>query len=186
MVKRKSLKNFVLVIAGLTGFFGVGMNVYGQMHPVAKSSLIKFTIKNFGFKVSGSFAAPQGDIRFNPDSLPSAYFHIMVKSSSVNTDNESRDNHLRETDYLDVEHYPTMKFISENVRSIDKGATYEVAGKLTIKNKTEQIIIPFKAQKSVQGYIFMGNFKMKRRDFDVGGSSTISDELTVEVQVLAQ
>lgn len=184
MFNLKFFGTVVLVIASL--FMVPCHTAYGQMHPVAKSSSLKFSIKNFGFRVSGSFAAPEGDIRFNPDSLSSAYFHMTVKSTSINTDNESRDSHLRESDYLDVEHHPVMKFTSDQVRSLSKGESFEVAGKLTIKNKTQQIIVPFKAQKSGAGYIFTGAFKMKRKDFEVGGSSTISDELTVELQVLAQ
>jgi polyisoprenoid-binding protein YceI len=184
MLNRKLFGNIILVITGVV--FGLGLNAYGQMHPVAKTSTIKFTIRNFGFRVSGSFGAPEGDIRFNPDSLSLAYFHITVKSTSVNTDNESRDSHLREADYLDVEHHPVMKFSSDQVRAVNKDGAYELTGKLTIKNKTQEITIPFKAQKSGQGYIFTGEFKMKRRDFEVGGTSTISDELTVDLQVVAQ
>jgi polyisoprenoid-binding protein YceI len=158
---------------------------FGQLHPVAKYSSLKFTIRNFGFRVSGSFAPPEGDIQFNPENLSSSHFHVTIKSTSINTDNESRDNHLREEDYLDVAHHPTMSFESESVKS-KRNDEFEVTGKLTIKKTTKEITIPFKALKSGQGYEFTGSFSMKRKDFGVGGSSTISDELTVELQVLAE
>jgi polyisoprenoid-binding protein YceI len=170
----------------LFAFICFSTNVFGQMYPVARESSLNFTIRNFGFKVSGKFAPPEGEIRFNPDSLAAAYFHITVKSTTINTDNESRDNHLRESDYFDVTAYPLMKFVSVSIRSVNKSNEFEVSGKLTIKNKTEQITIPFKAEKAGQAYVFTGNFKIKRKDFDVGGTSTLSDEVSIDLKVVAQ
>jgi polyisoprenoid-binding protein YceI len=59
-------------------------------------------------------------------------------------------------------------------------------GKLTIKNKSKEIEIPFTAEKNGNGWLFSGSFNMNRRDFDIGGSSTISNELTVDIKVLAR
>ncbi len=179
------VNNIFLKIGWLIHFFLISCCVSAQLHPVSSASSLNFTIHNFGFKVSGTLAAPEGDILFNPDSLSASYFHITVKSASINTNNDSRDEHLREAGYFDVKNYPLIRFISENIRTVKKGQ-YEVKGKLTIKNKTQEIILPFTAEKAARGYIFSGNFKMKRKDYDVGSSSTISDELMVDLKVSAQ
>ncbi|HEY4936795.1 MAG TPA: YceI family protein [Puia sp.] len=161
-------------------------STYGQFHPIAKESSINFTIHNFGFKVTGSLDASQGDFHFNPDSLTNSFFHVTIKSESINTDNDSRDEHLRKEDYFDVKNYPLISFVSENIHINGKNNGYEALGKLTIKNKTKDIQLAFTAEKSGNGYLFTGSFKMDRRDFGVGGSSTISNELTVNIKVLAR
>ncbi len=163
----------------------MAQTVFGQLHPVAKESSIKFSLRNFGFRTGGTLAAPEGDILFNPDDLAKSSFRVTIKSETVNTDNESRDEHLREEDYFNVKNYPLIRFVSENVRSLNKKGEYEALGTLTIKNKSKSISVPFTAEKSGTGWSFAGSFKMNRRDFDVGGSSTVSNELTVDIKVVA-
>ena len=159
---------------------------YGQIYPVAKESSVHFIIHNFGFKVTGLLDPPQGEIRFNTDSLSGSYFHITIKSESINTDNNLRDEHLRGEDYFNVKKYPLITFSSDNIKKTGKKNEYELSGKLTIKDKTKNIIVPFTADKNGTDYIFNGSFKMDRRDFDIGGGSTISNDLTVEIKVLAR
>ncbi len=157
-----------------------------QMHPQVPGSSIVFSIHNFGFKTGGTLAPPQGDIQFNPDDLSKASFQVTIQTASINTDNESRDEHLREEDYFDVKKYPQIRFVSNSVRSMDKQGNYEAAGTLTIKDISKPISLPFKAEKTGNGYRFSGSFKMNRRDFNIGGSSTLSNELTVDIIVVAQ
>lgn len=173
-------------ISFLVCFVSMLQSSFGQIHPVAKESSIIFTIHNFGFKVTGSLEAPQGDIRFNPDSLPNSYFRVTIKSASVNTDNNTRDEHLREEDYFDVKNYPLISFVSASIRTAGNKGDFTASGRLTIKNKTMDIQLPFTAVKSGDGYLFTGSFKMNRRDFGVGGGSTLSNELTIDIKVLAR
>ncbi len=158
---------------------------FGQFHPVAKESSVQFTIHNFGFKVTGSLDAPQGDIRFNPDSLTNSFFRVTIKSESINTDNSTRDEHLKEEDYFDVKKYPLISFVSGNIQITGKNQ-FVVSGRLTVKKETRDIQIPFTVDKSGNGFLFSGSFKMNRRDYGVGGSSTISNELTVDIKVVAR
>jgi polyisoprenoid-binding protein YceI len=159
---------------------------FAQLHPVAKESGVQFTIHNFGFKTGGTLAAPDGDLVFNPEDLSKSSFRMTIKSESINTDNETRDEHLREEDYFDVKKYPLIRFETSSIKSKNNKGDYEAVGTLTIKDKSKVIVLPFKAVKSGNGYLFTGSFSMNRRDFDIGGSSTISNELTVNIKVLAQ
>jgi polyisoprenoid-binding protein YceI len=161
-------------------------SAHGQMHPVTKESFVHFTIHNFGFKVTGLLDPPQGNIQFNPDSLSGSFFHVTIKTESINTDNNSRDEHLKAEDYFDIKKYPLISFTSDDIKKGGKKNEYELSGKLTIKDKTKNIIIPFTADKSGSDYIFNGSFKMDRRDYGIGSGSTISNELTVEIKVLAR
>jgi polyisoprenoid-binding protein YceI len=97
-----------------------------------------------------------------------------------------RDDHLKKESYFDVSHYPRIRFVSTGVSPADKSGHYIVTGKLTIKNTTKEISFPFLAIPAGDDYIFKGGFQLNRKDFDIGGSSTVSNNLTVSLAILAR
>jgi polyisoprenoid-binding protein YceI len=159
--------------------------VLAQYKPVDKGSSISFKIKNFGFNVEGSFSGLEGIIHFDPASLSSDDFDVTVNAASVNTGSEMRDNHLKEEAYFDVKNHPRIRFVSTKVTESNKKGILFVFGKLTIKNTSKEISFPFTATGKDGGYLFSGQFKINRKDFDIGGSSTISDNLEVILSVEA-
>ncbi|MBS1933631.1 MAG: YceI family protein [Bacteroidetes bacterium] len=163
------------------------LNVFAQNYtPVDKESKIEFKIKNFGFNTGGSFSGLKGKIHFEPSNLPASTFDVTIDANSVNTDNNMRDNHLREDTYFDVKNYPVIHFVSEKITASNKSGVHYIFGKLTIKKTTKDISFPFTAKESGDGYVFDGEFKINRRDFDVGGSSTLSDNVTVTLHVITK
>jgi polyisoprenoid-binding protein YceI len=151
--------------------------------PVDSSSSVKFKVKNLGFNVGGSFSGLQGAITFDPKNLSVCKFDVSVDANSVNTGIDMRDNHLRNDDYFDVKNYPRIKIVSTKITPSTKSGVLYFFGNLTIKNTTKEISFPFTANPQNGGYIFNGEFKINRRDFNVGGGSTISDNLTVTLEV---
>jgi len=163
-----------------------GLIASAQLKPVEKDSEVKFKVKNFGFNVNGSFSGLDGAIVFDPDNLATSSFDVSIDANTIFTDNNARDNHLREDTYFDVKNYPRIRFVSTKVTTSNKSGTYFIFGKLTIKKQTKEISFPFTADSSNDGYLFKGSFKINRRDFDVGGSSTISDNVDLTLSVLAK
>src|ERR1700734_2671719 len=132
-------------------------SVTGQQYiPVDTGSKINFKIKNLGFNSGGSFSGLKGSILFDPGDLSKSRFDVTVEANSVNTDNDMRDSHLREESYFDVKNYPLIRFVSSKVTLSTKKGVLFIFGKLTIKNKTEDISFPFTATPSGGGYIFEG------------------------------
>jgi polyisoprenoid-binding protein YceI len=155
-----------------------------QYKPTDQGSSLQFTVKNFGFEVNGTFKGLQGNIMFDPANAASSSFDVTIDASTVNTDNSLRDGHLRGDSYFDVKNFPRIHFVSTQVTG--KNGSYKITGKLTIKKTTKVISFPFNANASNDGYLFKGNFTINRKDYDVGGTSTISDELTVALNILAK
>jgi polyisoprenoid-binding protein YceI len=154
--------------------------------PVDEGSAISFKIKNFGFNNEGTFKGLQGTIVFDPQNAAADSFDVSIAAASVNTDNNMRDDHLRKDAYFDVEKYPRIRLVSSAVTVVDRNGHYRLTGKLTIKGTTKEISFPFLATPAGEDYIFKGEFSIKRRDFDVGGASTLSNDLTVTLTVLAR
>jgi polyisoprenoid-binding protein YceI len=158
-----------------------------SLTPVDAGSKVHFVIKNFSIKTGGDFSGLKGLIKFDPDHFATSSFDVSVDAKTVDTDNGSRDNHLRKEEYFDAEKYPTINFKSTKVTRSSKAGRFFVFGNLTIKGVTKPIQFPFGVQPKDGGYVFDGEFQVNRRDFGVGGSSiSLADKLTVSLWVLAK
>jgi len=174
-------KNIFLSIMVLTCNLAIA-----QYKPVDNGSTIQFKIKNFGINTGGSFTGLQGNIIFDINHLNDASFDVSIDANTINTGIDMRDNHLRNDSYFDVKNYSRIHFVSTKVTPSTKAGILFIFGKLTIKNQTKDISFPFTATATNDGYLFKGVFNINRRDFGVGGSSIISDDLEVQLSVLAK
>jgi polyisoprenoid-binding protein YceI len=157
-----------------------------QLKLVEQASTLKFNIKNLGFGVDGSFTGFEGLINFDPQSLPTSSFDVAIQAATINTGNTLRDEHLKGNAFFDVKNYPVIRLASTKILPTNKTGTYMLNGQLTIKGKTLPVTFPFTAATTADGYLFKGAFTMKRKDFGVGGTSTVSDELEVIINVTAK
>ena len=181
------MKHFLgLLLIQWSTLFSFGQSPAHQYTPADQGSSVTFAIKNMGFNTGGSLSGLQGTIVFDPQNVTGDSFDVSVSAASVNTDNDMRDDHLKKESYFDVSHYPRIRFVSTSVTPADKSGHYTVTGKLTIKNTTKEITFPFLAIPAGDDYIFKGGFQLNRKDFDIGGSSTIANNLTVSLAILAR
>lgn len=176
------MKNLYLLLIVLS----VTKPVAAQYTAVDQGSAVQFTIGNFGFDVTGSFTGVRGQIDFNPQDPAAAGFDVSIDAATVNTDNSLRDRHLKDDGYFDVKNYPLIRLASTKIIAASKGGTYIFNGQLTIKNISKSISFPFTAVPSDDGFVFKGSFRINRKDFGVGGTSTISNELVVSLNVIAK
>lgn len=170
-------------------FFIIGLYslVNAQVYkPDDATSMVRFKIKNFGSTVEGTFNGLKGIIHFNDSILRGSMFNVSINASTIDTGIGMRDNHLRKSDYLAVEEFPTIQFVSTKVAKTTKSNEAVVTGKLTIKKTTKEISFPFRYGEANGVLQFTGEFKINRRDFSVGGSSlSLSDDLIVILDVKA-
>ena len=94
------LRNFIF----LTAFVLIVSFVQAQAvyTPVDADSKVHFVIKNFGIKTGGDFTGLKGTIKFDPVNFSTSVFDVTVEATTIDTDNSSRDGHLRKSDYFDV------------------------------------------------------------------------------------
>lgn len=169
----------------LLGFYGFGILHAQQYQPADDKSEITFSIKNFGIGTGGNFKGLEGTIEFDKANPGKTVFDVSVDAGKVNTDNNTRDEHLRKEEYFDAEKFPKITFKSDKV--ISKGSGFSVSGKLTIKGTTKDISFPFTVSAKDDGYLFAGSFDINRRDFKVGGNSMVlGDKVTVKLSVFAR
>ena len=154
-----------------------------QYKPVDRGSSVAFTVSNFGFNVNGTFNGVAGEIIFDPQRVSTSRFDVTIDVGTVNTDNSLRDKHLKEDAYFDVANYPRIRLNSTSI--ISANDNFQFFGRLTIKGKSKDVRFAFSATSENDGWNFKGSFSINRKDFDIGGSSTISNEVKISVNVHA-
>ena len=155
--------------------------------PVGADSKVQFVIKNFGIRTNGSFKGLKGNIKFYPANPSASAFDVTVDAGTIDTDNDSRDEHLRKEEYFNAATYKTIQFKSTKVVLSKVAGRFYMYGNLTIKGVTKPVEFGFGATPKNGGYTFEGEFKINRRDFGVGGSSvSMSDNLTVSLSIFAK
>jgi len=148
-----------------------------------KSSVITFKTKNAGLNVEGSFSGLEAEIQFDPLKPEIANIKASVKAKTIDSGNDTRDNHLRKTEYFDCEKYP--KIILQSTR-IEKTGPISFKGffKLTMKGITRDVVIPFNFIRIVEKTEIKGSFTLNRRDYNIGSKSlTLSDNVTVYISI---
>lgn len=178
-MKERVLTSFLFIFSAL---------VFGQNYtPVDEGSKVHFVIDNFGIATGGDFKGLTGTIKFDPAQPTAGDFDVSVDASTIDTDIESRDNHLKRAEYFNVKNYPKISFKSTKITKTNKDSYLYMYGNITIKGVTKEVEFPFTATPRNGGYVFEGSFKINRRDFGVGGSSlSLSDNVTVTLSIVAK
>lgn len=102
-------------------------------------SNVKFSVQHLVIsEVEGNFKMFNGTIdAANPD-FTNAKIDFTVDVTSINTDDEKRDGHLKSDDFFNAEKYPAMKFNSTSFKKV-KGNMYTLEGDLTIRDVTKKV-----------------------------------------------
>ncbi len=125
---------------------------------------------------------------------------VSIDASSIFTNEENRDGHLKSADFFDVENHKELTFKSTSVNKIDN-ENYKLIGILTIKGISKEISLdlefgginkdPWGNQKAG----FSVNGKINRKDWELNwnapletGGFLVSEEvaLMAEVQFVKQ
>jgi polyisoprenoid-binding protein YceI len=100
---------------------------------------VEFVARHILTKVRGRFTDFSGwiEIAENPEASTA---EVEIKTASIQTNTEQRDEHLKSDDFLNVEKWPEMTFRSTAVRHT-RGATFELDGDLTIRDVTRRVTL---------------------------------------------
>ena len=102
-------------------------------------SSIGFSVRHMVVsKTRGEFKDFTGKVQFDKDNLAKGTAQFTIQAASINTDEPERDKHLKSSDFLDVEQFPTITFVSKKVIP-GKGNDFSLVGDLTIKGITKEV-----------------------------------------------
>ena len=136
----KTNSRFLLTTAlalGLTNFSRAAAETY--IIDVVHSS-VGFSIRHFVSKVPGKFSHLEGKLVVDQANLAQSSVEATIAAASVNTDNQKRDDHLRNADFFDVAKFPTITFKSRQWKRTGEN-TFDVIGNLTLKGVTREVVL---------------------------------------------
>lgn len=104
-------------------------------------SNVTFTVSHMVIaQVSGRFKEFDVTMSHAREDFTDAVIQGTIKTASIETDNERRDNHLKSDDFFNVEQYPDMTFKSSSIEKTGKD-TYRITGDLTIRDVTKPVVL---------------------------------------------
>ncbi|MBA4135697.1 MAG: polyisoprenoid-binding protein [Opitutus sp.] len=92
-------------------------------------------------KVHGKFTDFTVELKFNAADLADSEIRAVIKPASIDTGITDRDEHLRGDDFFMVATFPEAVFESTKIEAAPGG--YIAHGKLTIRDVTKEIDVPF-------------------------------------------
>ena len=146
-------------------------------------STITFVSKQMNVPVEGKFGRFTVQLAFDAAKPNEGRVQVELDMSSIDTGSEEANDEVKGKGWFDVKNYPTARFVSSTVKTLASGR-YELAGKLTIKGRTKDVVAPFTFKPAGQGAVFEGAFVLKRLDYAIGeGVWSDTDTVANEVQV---
>lgn len=129
------------------------------------------------------------------ENFENAEFTFTTNVNSINTNDPKRDAHLKGVDFFDAEKFPKITFYSTKFKRIGD-TTFEIIGKLTIKEITKPTILKIKYGgtnidpwgNTKAGLSLKG--KINRKDFGLvwnaaieTGGFLVSEEVSIDANI---
>jgi len=148
-------------------------------------------------KVRGQFNDFAGSAILDGTHPESSSVHLTIQVDSIDTRNDQRDAHLRSNDFLALDEFPEITFVSTKVRQTG-AAVVELTGDLTIKGVTRSVTVPFEFEGAATDPFgnervgFEGTVSISRKDYGITwnaaletGGVLVSDKIILEFEISA-
>ena len=106
-------------------------------------SFANWTIRHVASKTSGTFSDIKGKILIDVNDLAKSSVEAKINMLSVNSSNVKRDEHIKKPEYLDVEKFAEMTFVSKKIEAKSKTEGV-MTGVLTMHGVSKEMSFPFK------------------------------------------
>ncbi|WP_316819173.1 YceI family protein [Pedobacter nyackensis] len=141
-----------------------------------------YSVKFSTSRAEGVIKGLVGSIEFDEKNLSVSNFDVTVDVTSLNTGNGLKNRHAKGEKFLNASKYPIIHFKSSQITQNSTG--YIAKGKLTIKDISQDVSIPFTFSKTGNEAVFSGDFVINRKDFKLdfkGIGEVIRIELLIPV-----
>lgn len=168
------------------GLGGPGV-VLAQQKLVPTQSEIVFVSKQMGVPVEGRFKKFDAQISFNPAKPDTSKIAFTVDTGSATLGVPETDAELPKPTWFNVPKFPQATFQSSSVKGLGAGK-FEVAGKLSIKGLSRDVVVPVTLTQSGAATTATGTFSLKRLAFKIGenewsDTSMVADDVQVKFKL---
>jgi len=173
-----------LLVAAAAGAADAAAVTHYVLDP-AKSTL-EFNFSQAGAQNKGRFRHFSTALDFSADNLAASHLEVTVDMTSVDTGDQERDDTLKDADLFAVKKFAQARFSAAQI--VKSASGYEAIGKLTIRDATRDVRIPFTWRSAAEqganvGYM-TGRTTLRRLDYGVGqGDWKATDQVGNDVGV---
>jgi polyisoprenoid-binding protein YceI len=155
---------------------------------------VEFSAKHLGMMtVRGHFAEVSTTADIDPDHPEASSVEATIQTASIRTHNETRDNDIRSSNFLEVDKYPTITFKSTSVEPSGQDR-YKLTGDLTIKGNTHPVTLQvtkygeFNDPMMGHRIAYSASTQINRREYGLSfnmmldGRFVVSDEIQIMIE----
>lgn len=162
-------------------------------------SSIEFSVRHMGFAtVRGRFKDFEVDVE-SDDGTRLSHVEAVIDAGSIDTAETTRDGHLRSADFLDVERFPELRFVSTSVEAVGRGR-FRVTGDLSMRGALRPVSFEVEVMEPINdpfGKLRVaaeGSGRLNRKDWGLtwnqvleAGALLVSEDVrfTLNVQAVA-
>jgi polyisoprenoid-binding protein YceI len=177
-------------LAGASAFaFSVSAPVFAQASVDAAKSTIVATTKQMNVPVDGNFKKFTAQLNFDPAKPTAGSANLSIDTSSYDLGDDTYNQQAYGKDWFDTAHFPTATFVSSSIAPAGGANQFKVSGKLTIKGKSQDVVVPVTVTQQGATQTFDGSLPIKRTQFDVGtgewkDTSVVADEVVIKFHIV--
>lgn len=173
------------------GLTAVGLSLalaaQAQQKLLPAQSDIAFVSKQMGVPVEGHFKKFDAQLSFDPAKPQASKIAFTVDTGSASLGVPETDAELPKPVWFNVPKFPQASFQSSAVKALG-GGKFEVAGKLTIKGNSQDVVVPVTLTQAGAVTTAAGAFTLKRLVFKIGegewsDTSMVADEVQVKFKL---
>jgi polyisoprenoid-binding protein YceI len=153
----------------------------------AARSQLSASFKMEGVVVEGQFRKFASSAEFDPANLAQTSAQLDIDTAGFDLGNPDYNSELGNKDWFNTAQYPKATFVSKTVKVAGPGKL-DIAGRLTIKGKSADVIFPVSYRQDGKGYVFDGAVPIKRLAFDIGegewrDTSVLENEVNIKFRI---
>jgi polyisoprenoid-binding protein YceI len=138
--------------------------------------------------MEGGFANFNGEVVVKDNSPAESYVDVTVDINSIFSESNILTGVLKKEMFFDAANHPEAKFQSTKIEPADDG--YMVSGNFTMRGVTKGVQFPAKIVRQGENVYVEAEFKINRKDWNVGYDSyedaVVLEEVVVSFKMLAE
>lgn len=188
MFSRQPFQSLALSLGVLLA--GAASSAPAQAAPLnASKSMLTATFKQMNVPVDGKFNKMTASVQFDPANLPASKAQFDVDVASFDLGSAEYNDQVAGKDWFDAKDFPRASFVSTSIKAGVNGA-YAVAGTLTIRGKSMNVVIPVQYRKDGAEQVFDGMLPIKRLQYGIGqgewrDTSLVADDVQLKFHIVS-
>jgi polyisoprenoid-binding protein YceI len=185
---RRSLLVFLLL--------GSSFSFAGPFKLDPAHSEVGFSVKHLVYaNVKGRFNKFDGGFSYDDKTKTVSNIDVKVDTTSIDTNDKKRDDHLMSADFFDAKKNPTLTFKADKIAGVEPGKTFKVPGTLTMRGVSKPIALEVEFRGLTtdpwgnEKLIFGATSKIQRKDWGINwnkaldkGGMVVGEDVVINVE----